>query len=237
MLVALTVTPALAPAAAVEDAPIARDAPLVRVAQARLRAAADAGHPQAAPAAYAGRRAPAGRPASPRPRRSARSCTRRSRSATSCCTGSRRPARRTPEERRIIDGGSASEHARRSRACATSARTSARRSWPRRWPASNFGENWISIDRNADYDKTLQRIQDVVDALSRASTTTSRPICASASTRCSPARRSRSSSASSATDLRHARGRGRPGARTALADIPGLDDLHTELSPTCRRSR
>jgi CzcA family heavy metal efflux pump len=28
----------------------------------------------------------------------------------------------------------------------------------------NFGENWISIDRDADYDKTLQRIQDVVDA-------------------------------------------------------------------------
>jgi CzcA family heavy metal efflux pump len=29
---------------------------------------------------------------------------------------------------------------------------------------SNFGENWISIDRKADYDKTLARIQETADA-------------------------------------------------------------------------
>jgi CzcA family heavy metal efflux pump len=28
---------------------------------------------------------------------------------------------------------------------------------------SNFGENWVSVDRNADYDKTLNAIEDVVD--------------------------------------------------------------------------
>ncbi|MGZ6707840.1 MAG: efflux RND transporter permease subunit [Solirubrobacteraceae bacterium] len=29
---------------------------------------------------------------------------------------------------------------------------------------SNFGENWVSIDRHADYDKTLKAIHDTVDA-------------------------------------------------------------------------
>jgi CzcA family heavy metal efflux pump len=29
---------------------------------------------------------------------------------------------------------------------------------------SNFGENWVSVDRNADYDKTLKSIQETVDA-------------------------------------------------------------------------
>jgi CzcA family heavy metal efflux pump len=29
---------------------------------------------------------------------------------------------------------------------------------------SNFGENWVSVDRKADYDKTLHSIQDTVDA-------------------------------------------------------------------------
>ena len=28
---------------------------------------------------------------------------------------------------------------------------------------SNFGENWVSVDRNADYDKTLAAIEEVVD--------------------------------------------------------------------------
>jgi Cu/Ag efflux pump CusA len=28
---------------------------------------------------------------------------------------------------------------------------------------SNFGENWVSVDRNADYDKTLKSIEEVVD--------------------------------------------------------------------------
>ena len=27
----------------------------------------------------------------------------------------------------------------------------------------NFGENWISIDPTADYDKTLARVEEVVD--------------------------------------------------------------------------
>jgi Cu/Ag efflux pump CusA len=29
---------------------------------------------------------------------------------------------------------------------------------------SNFGENWVSVDRSADYDKTISRLQDEVDA-------------------------------------------------------------------------
>jgi CzcA family heavy metal efflux pump len=29
---------------------------------------------------------------------------------------------------------------------------------------SNFGENWVSVDRNADYDETLKKIQETVDA-------------------------------------------------------------------------
>ena len=29
---------------------------------------------------------------------------------------------------------------------------------------ANFGENWVSVDRNADYDKTLASIEEVVDA-------------------------------------------------------------------------
>jgi CzcA family heavy metal efflux pump len=29
---------------------------------------------------------------------------------------------------------------------------------------SNFGENWVSVDRNADYDKTVRALQDAVDA-------------------------------------------------------------------------
>jgi CzcA family heavy metal efflux pump len=29
---------------------------------------------------------------------------------------------------------------------------------------SNFGENWVSVDRSADYDKTLEKIQETVDA-------------------------------------------------------------------------
>jgi CzcA family heavy metal efflux pump len=29
---------------------------------------------------------------------------------------------------------------------------------------SNFGENWVSVDRKADYDKTLKQIQETVDA-------------------------------------------------------------------------
>ncbi|HSD80569.1 MAG TPA: efflux RND transporter permease subunit, partial [Solirubrobacteraceae bacterium] len=27
----------------------------------------------------------------------------------------------------------------------------------------NFGENWVSVDRNADYDKTVERLEDAVD--------------------------------------------------------------------------
>ena len=41
--------------------------------------------------------------------------------------------------------------------CATSARTSDRPSWATRWSASNFGENWISVDPDADYDETRRR--------------------------------------------------------------------------------
>ena len=62
----------------------------------------------------------------------------------------------------------------------------------------NFGENWISIDPNANYDKTLAQIQDVVDGYPGLFHDVRRPTSTSGSTRCSRARARRSSSASSA---------------------------------------
>ena len=53
-----------------------------------------------------------------------------------------------------------------------------------------FGENWISVDKNVDYDDTLAIHRTVEDT--RACTATSRPTCASASRRCSAGRASRS---------------------------------------------
>ena len=85
-----------------------------------------------------------------------------------------KPGTSLPEEMR----GSPARSARscgRSRASATSARTSARPSWPTRSSASNFGENWISIDPKADYDKTVARDPGRGRRLSRAVPRRARP--------------------------------------------------------------
>ena len=92
MVVALTVTPALSLLLLSQDARAPRR-PARALAQARLRGAADAGHPQAAAGV---RRVGAARAGGPGGRAdgSGRTCTRRSRNATSSCTGPPRPARR-----------------------------------------------------------------------------------------------------------------------------------------------
>ena len=175
------------------------------VAQARLRVAAVARHPQAA-ARVRRRRASCWRASLVGPRARARSCTRRSRSATSSRTGSRRPARRIRRS-----AGSSTPASREMRGdpgrARASARTSARPSWPRRWSASNFGENWISIDPQRRLRQDAAARSRTSSTAIRGSTTTSRPTCGSGSTRCWPARASRSSSGSSATDLRELRAR------------------------------
>ena len=50
----------------------------------------------------------------------------------------------------------------------------------------NFGENWISVDPAVDYDATLAKVQESCRA-TRASAATCRPTSRSASARCSPA--------------------------------------------------
>ena len=72
----------------------------------------------------------------------------------------------------------------RSPACATAARTSARRCWRDEVYGVDFGENWISVDKNVDYDKTLASVHRRRSRATRASTATCRPTCASASRRC-----------------------------------------------------
>jgi len=93
---------------------------------------------------------------------------------------------------------------------------------------SNFGENWVSVDRNADYDKTLGAIEDVVDAhpglyhdvqtylrerIDEVLAGAAEPIVVRVF-------------GSDLTILRRQAAR----VRRALSDIEGLDDLHTELA-------
>jgi Cu/Ag efflux pump CusA len=93
---------------------------------------------------------------------------------------------------------------------------------------SNFGENWVSVDRNADYDKTLHSIQKVVDAhpglyhdvqtylrerIDEVLAGAAEPIVVRIF-------------GSDVKMLRRQAAR----VRSALAGIDGLDDLHTELA-------
>ena len=48
----------------------------------------------------------------------------------------------------------------------------------------DFGENWISVDQDVDYDDTLAAGPPDGRGISRASTATCRPTCASGSRRC-----------------------------------------------------
>ena len=126
--------------------------------------------------------------------------------------------------------------ARRSRACATSARTSARRSWARRSRASNFGENWISIDPNADYDETVAPLAGRRRRLP--GPVPQRPDLPARAHRrgARPARASRSWCASSATTSASC-GEAADRSRTLIADVPGIDGLaRRRCRPRCRRS-
>jgi Cu/Ag efflux pump CusA len=93
---------------------------------------------------------------------------------------------------------------------------------------SNFGENWVSVDRNADYDKTLGAIEDVVDShpglyhdvqtylrerIDEVLAGAAEPIVVRVF-------------GSDLTTLRRQAAR----VRRALSDVDGLDDLHTELA-------
>jgi CzcA family heavy metal efflux pump len=93
---------------------------------------------------------------------------------------------------------------------------------------ANFGENWISIDRKADYDKTLHSIQEIVDAhpglyhdvqtylrerIDEVLAGAAEPIVVRVF-------------GSDLTTLRRQADR----VRDALAGIDGMEDLHTELA-------
>jgi CzcA family heavy metal efflux pump len=92
---------------------------------------------------------------------------------------------------------------------------------------SNFGENWVSIDRNADYDKTLDALVEAVDAhpglyhdvqtylrerIDEVLAGAAEPIVIRIF----------------GADLRTLRGEA-DRVKEALRDIEGLDDLHVEL--------
>jgi Cu/Ag efflux pump CusA len=92
---------------------------------------------------------------------------------------------------------------------------------------ANFGENWISVDRKADYDKTLERIEDEVDAhpglyhdvqtylrerIDEVLAGAAEPIVVRVF----------------GSDLKQLK-RQADRVRNALSGIEGLDDLHTEL--------
>jgi len=93
---------------------------------------------------------------------------------------------------------------------------------------SNFGENWVSVDRKADYDKTFGAIEEVVDAhpglyhdvqtylrerIDEVLAGAAEPIVVRVF-------------GSDLTILRRQAAR----VRRALSGIEGLDDLHTELA-------
>jgi CzcA family heavy metal efflux pump len=92
---------------------------------------------------------------------------------------------------------------------------------------SNFGENWVSIDRNADYDKTLDALVEAVDAhpglyhdvqtylrerIDEVLAGAAEPIVVRIF----------------GADLKTLRGEA-DRVKEALTDIEGLDDLHVEL--------
>jgi CzcA family heavy metal efflux pump len=92
---------------------------------------------------------------------------------------------------------------------------------------ANFGENWISVDRNADYDRTLERIEAEVDAhpglyhdvqtylrerIDEVLAGAAEPIVVRVF-------------GSDIKELKRQADR----VRNALSGVDGLDDLHTEL--------
>ncbi len=93
----------------------------------------------------------------------------------------------------------------------------------------NFGENWISIDPEADYDKTLAAVQEVVDGYPGSAPRRADLPRRSGSARClSPGRARRSSCGSSATTSRRC-ARTRTRSRTCWAGIDGVVDENVEL--------
>jgi CzcA family heavy metal efflux pump len=92
---------------------------------------------------------------------------------------------------------------------------------------SNFGENWVSVDRHADYDKTLKSIEEAVDAhpglyhdvqtylrerIDEVLAGAAEPIVVRIF----------------GSDLKTLK-RQADGVRKALSNIDGMEDLHTEL--------
>ena len=91
----------------------------------------------------------------------------------------------------------------------------------------NFGESWMSIDKNANYDKAIGQLEDVVDAypgvfrelltylrerIDEVLAATTEPIVVRIF-------------GDDLRQLRHQANR----VKTALRDVPGLDELNTEL--------
>ena len=160
MVVALTVTPALSLVLLSRGSLKRREAPLVRVLKRGYGAVLERviRRPRAAYAAVAAVLllgvvvGPAARPG-----------------ALPELQGARLPHALDHDARHLDAGGAADRRpgpATRcgpSTACGASGRTSARPSWARRSPGANFGENWVSVDPKADYDKTLASIHEVVD--------------------------------------------------------------------------
>ena len=136
--------------------------------------------------------------------------------------------------RHVDPGGAADRHARRARSSAPSPGVRdfgshiGQAFLGEEIAGANFGENWVSIDPNADYDKTIARLHDVADAASRACTATCRPTCASGSTRCSSATSEPIVVRVFGDDLGVLR-RTADRIQQAIADVPGIDGLHTSL--------
>ena len=225
MVVALTVTPALSLILLPRGTLKRRESPLVRGAQARLRSGPGARDPPSARGLRRRRRrrccsacvvVPAARPG-----------------ALPELQGARLP-HALDHDAGHVDAGGAADRRRGpatrcgpSTACGTSGRTSARPSSARRSPGANFGENWVSVDPKADYDKTLAAIHEVVDGhpglyrnvqtymrerIDEVLAGTSEPIVVRIY-------------GDDLGVLRRAADR----VRAAIADVPGLVDLHTSL--------
>ncbi len=100
---------------------------------------------------------------------------------------------------------------------------------------ANFGENWVSIDPNADYDRDHRAAAPASPSCTRAFTATCRRTSASGSTRSSSARASRSWCASSATISASCAGPP-TGSSTRSRTCPASMDSTPRCRPRCPRS-
>ena len=159
MVVALTVTPALCLLLLSRGPLRQRESPLLRVLKRGIRLAARANHPQAQPGGrYGG--GPLGSRGGDLP--DARKPT------ASQFQGAGLPDALAHGAVLVRSGGDAHHRSGpvricwRSRGSATAARTSGRPCWPTRSTASYFGENWISVSDEVDYDDTVASIDRTI---------------------------------------------------------------------------